>query len=463
MAPARLQRRSRDPALPQVGPAGGPLAERSRRQGASSGLVRYCPTVSPLPWKGKDPERQARRGAANNVLAAARSHPGDTMAAVEQLIRIQAYQAWVLEGRPAEGPCYEAPLFCATGEALWPDDMPYAVAHTLSYVAQGLDLVPWSEIVLSMARRAADRDPGGAAELTRVVTAATSRFEDQYQHARAGLYDAQLADDPQQAVRRALNAYSAMYEIDMALWLLGVLAKADLAGAIKPKFLGGPDGGTAQGAMLNEVLPLLGKTPLELPFALTYDAVLRNAIGHNELTITTVADELEVSDRKTGQTWPGGEIHQRLMLADFMVQAVALTADLEMSGRPLPERDSGVLTFTCDVMDNDIPLVVVGQLDSFHRLDSVGAWVDVADLRFCVDGQVSKGIVLTDRALMPGDVELTNDFIRAVRSKEWVEIERLALAPDLGHGLPVIKSMSGESYEIVRPADRHYVRATIKS
>lgn len=408
-----------------------------------------------------DPHRKDRRRAADSLLTAARSQPSDERAGLDQMFRILAYEEWVLNGRPEGGLRQAPPTFCGPGEVIWPDDLQYAIVHTLSYVAQSLDFVPWSEIVLSLARRATVRDPRGATELIAVVGAARERFEAQYGHARAGLNDASLADEPEAGLRRALNAYAAMYEIDMSLWLLGVLAKADQTGQIDPGYLGGPDGKTAQGAMLNEIVGLLSGTPLEFPFEMTYDPALRNAIGHNDVAISEAAEGLEVSDRKSGRTWSGTEVHGRLLMADFMVQAVALAADLDLSGRRPPSTDSGVLSFTCHLMDHGIPLVVVSQLDCFHRLDSVGAWVDAADLEIKIDGKLTTEMRLTDRARIPTRVPVDSQFVSAVQSSGWVEVQRLALAPNLGHQLPVVELMSAESYEIVRPADRHYVRARV--
>lgn len=426
--------------------------------------------------RGRGTGKQARRSPrpqrtpqqvtpGETLLRAARSQPGDITPALTELASMLAYGEWVGRGRPEAGPGMMPPLYCITGEAYWPEAVDYALEQTYAYVARALDLVPWSEIVESLSRRAFANDEVGRAQLNDSLRQALPRFSRQYRGGQIGLADIMHGDtnDPEIAIRRALLAYTALYEIDLPLWYLGVLGRAHSSGRISTDFLGGPEGSTAQGAMINEIQPLLQNTPLELPLSMTYDAVLRNAINHNDYEIVDHEGGSRVYDHRTARSWDARDVYQRLLTTSFMVEAIRLSVMLELGRRAAPPRDAGVLTFTCDVQDNEIPIVVIGQLAAFRDLDPEGEWIDKSSISIDVEDRVATRIALTERARIDASVSLDSRFEAAVRNRRWTEVLRLPLAPSLGLELPVVQTHSGGALEVVGPPDRHFIPIAVRS
>ena len=102
------------------------------------------------------------------------------------------------------------------------------------------------------------------------------------------------------------------------------------------------------------------------------------------------------------------------------------------------------------------PVVVLLQLWCFRDLDTAGSWLDRAVA--WVDDQPNDRctVHVGDYAESHGE-RLPATFLDPAIRSGWIQVRRLPVAPALGLGHPTITLTDERAYEIVGPADEHWV------
>lgn len=397
--------------------------------------------------------------AARDISAVAHFEKLDGPTAWRHYDRLLAYEEWVRAGRViADARPDTWPFMYRTANAFWPEAFEFLRHSAFQYVSKALGVAPWADIIDSLARRVSSEDPAGADALRDALAGAHARFLRQYREAFAAMEPSLNRMAKVARARVGLQSYAAIYETDLPIWFLGVVGQALTIGKVDPGFLGGPASPTPQGSMLNTVADVLKETPLYVPFTTAYSRELRNALGHNDYELTTTGDSFSLVDSSTGQTWSERDVWNLISSSQTMVQAVLMVAQSLLSRQGEDQfADCGVTSFTYDMTVSGTPVVVVAQLWCFRDLDPRGNWLARAELSIEQGKGGLESASLTPRARLSGSPISNTEVGRACAETGWVCIRRVPVAPNLGRGLPIIRSAEGELLEVVGVPDVHYV------
>jgi hypothetical protein len=413
------------------------------------------------PRKGPsgNPGRNAQ--AAKDVFGAAHFAKLDVPGAWKHFDRLLAYEEWVRAGKVLADARPDTWSFMyRTAMAFWPEAFEFLRHSAFQYVSKALGVAPWADILESLVRRVCSEDPAGAEALRGALAGAHTRFLRQYREAFVAMEPSLNRLAKVARARVGLQSYTAIYETDLPIWFLGVVGHALATGRIDPSFLGGPASPTPQGSMLNTVAAVLRNTPLEEPFATAYSRDLRNALGHNDFELGTTTDSFSLIDPSTAQTWSEQDVWNLVSSSQTMVQAVLMVAQSLLS-REGEEAfvDCGLTSFTYRVTVGGSPEIIVAQLWCFRDLDPHGEWLSKATLSIEPGEDDLETVSFTDRAKLSGSPVSDTEFGHACVKTRWVCVRRVPVAPNLGRGLPTIRSAEGELLEVVGVPDVHYVPA----
>jgi hypothetical protein len=403
---------------------------------------------------------KSRRTAAEDAVSAPFPRPDNFEEAWSQLVRMMAYEQWVEAGRPVDGllikdwPFIYRPFF-----ERWPEAFEFYRHNAFAYVSRNIGHMPLGEVVDSMLQRMKVMDPSGYLDFVKVLKQAGVRFQRQRREATSFLKVISQVQSPQDELRGILHGYANLYETDFPIWFLGVLGRGFQTGSLDPEFLGGPESKTAQGALIASVRESLDGTPLCRSFDLSFDRPLRNAVAHNAYEIVEGDSDLDVVDHTSGQRWSADEVWDRAVEAQHLHHAVVLASQLAVANEDklsVSMEDVGVLSFTWSMMGDGWPLAVVLQLWCFRDLDPRGSWIDAAELELAYAGDkaVSR---LTKNATTEGP-RRRGEVPREFREAGWAWVVRVPIAPNLTLGLPPVRTLEGDVYEIVGAPDTHLVR-----
>lgn len=399
--------------------------------------------------------------AAKDIVGAAHFAKLDAPGAWRHFDRLLAYEEWVRAGKVVADADPDTWSFMyRTAMAFWPEAFEFLRHSAFQYVSKALGVAPWADILDSLVRRVCSEDSIGAEGLRDALAGAHTRFLRQYREAFVAM-DPTLNRLAKVARARAgLQSYTAIYETDLPIWFLGVVGNALATGKVDPDFLGGPASSTPQASMLKTVADVLRKTPLGEPFLTAYSRDLRNALGHNDYELVITGDSFSLVDTSTDQTWSEQDVWNLISSSQTMVQSVLMVAQALLSReREEDFADCGVTSFTYRVTGNSSAELVVAQLSCFRDLDPHGKWLSRATLSIEPSENDLETVSLTDRARLSGSPVSDRDFGQACVNTGWVCVRRVPVAPNLGRGLPTIRSAEGELLEVVGVPDVHYVPA----
>lgn len=337
-----------------------------------------------------------------------------------------------------------------------PEAFEFVRHHSFAYVSSIAGLAPWSELLMSILRRAFELDPDGAEELLGSLDEAHDRFLRQYQQATKSFHAASELEDTVARLRVSLQSWAAIYETDVPLWLLGVLGQSLKKGSINSGAFGGPLTATAQSSLVNSIGEIVEGTPLEELLTGAYDPDLRNTLAHNDYEILVAQGSVALVDHRTSRRWSGQELWELVMAGQHLVQStlVAIQTVIATSKRA-DLRTAGVTTATYGVSETGLPIVVLSQLWCCRDLDPRGSWLDGGELKIrrFVDGDV---LMVGSQELISGD-GLPAETLDAIEKIGWASVQRLPVAPTLESGLPTVVNAEGEELEVVGPPDHHVV------
>jgi hypothetical protein len=191
----------------------------------------------------------------------------------------------------------------------WKEAFPFWRMSLYEYSERILGISPWTSTIRSVLARLRATNPNGVAAFEQLAFQERERAAIQLRNA-VERYDNLARERTRDSVRGLLNAYADVYEVDLTLWYLGVLARAYLTSEFDLDAFGGPRTRTAQAALIGQVEEALLGTPFAPMFAEAYDPVLRNAIGHNDYDLRPSGDTFEVREVYWPAVGPGGHRRQ---------------------------------------------------------------------------------------------------------------------------------------------------------
>jgi len=344
----------------------------------------------------------------------------------------------------------------------WPDAFEFYRHSLYLYLEQNLNLNPWGVILRSILTRAAATDPTGASAFLKSVSQEIGRFSTQRKNIAAPFnfqFDLSSVDSPEH-LRSLLRSYIDVYEVDFALWYLGVLGRTERTHRFHLGAYGGPASTTPQASLAEQVSKDVQGTPIGWLFDRAYDSELRNTIAHNDYEIVGRTGRLVVRNLTTGREWTQQDVLDRLTASLSLLEGVLHCAvyvhfvDQERSRADFP--DCGVIQVSFTVTGGHAPYLVLLQLWCFRNLDPSGDWIDKAGLRLSRAGDGER-LQLTENAWTEGKPISPGPVGDAFRRYGWSLVTRVPVAPDLGLGFPTIQDAEGTRYEVVGPADEHVV------
>lgn len=413
------------------------------------------------------PRRSAVARAAKAALDAGLPQLDDPAPAAEHMRRAMIYETWLKAGRDiTDLPANDIPSTYLRFFDVWPQDAFEFYRHRyFSRLVWLLGGVPWLSFTQSVVRRLAQRDPVGFSNLKSTLNGTEERFWRQNINAEHYIVATAEAQSEETRLTAGLQAWAAIYEVDMPIWLLGVLGKGISTGRIYPMFGGGPQSMTQQGSLVDSVGPTLVGTPLEKAFAQTYDTDLRNAMSHNDWELVHEGEKFTFVDHRTGRRWTEQECWDRIETGQVMLQSLLLLAQLIINDALQPDRfsDVGVLSATSwwpTNLDQPADLVIL-QLWCFHELDPPGSWLDrtSAVIELGSDGSI---IRLANAAVTYGSSGLDKHLLNGSRVP-WIRVIRVPVAPVSGLQLPTVTTSEGETYEVAGATDEHVLPLELRT
>lgn len=389
----------------------------------------------------------------------------DCAVAWEHYSKILSYELWLAEGATAPPPEHgDLPESYFAALERWPDAFDYVRHHMFMYVGGALGHVPWAEMLLSLVHRAVEQEPGSGQELTEALRSAHDRFLRQYQAAIQSTVSAARAESQVERLRAGLHGWAAIYETDFPLWFMGVLGNTLRSGRFDFSYLGGPGTRVAQASLVNTVRKNLAGTPIEALVNDVYVPLLRNVINHNDYEFVDTPDGIILRDHDTGTEWTEDFLWQVILASQKMLQSILVATQVVQATLPDETNDwadCGVMNMSYGATAEDLPVVVVAQLWCFRDIDPMGTWLERATLRVSAEEGDMESVTLTPRARLTGEPISSRPFGQAVRKHHWAWVVRLPVAPAIGLGLPEVTTAEGERFEVVAPADRHLLPASL--
>lgn len=413
-------------------------------------------------------EARQDQGALDELLQTIYPPLSDPTVAHEFYRRLMSYELWIQNREDDED--YREGLLPGWHEQVllrWPEGFAFYRQRAFEYVSRALRLRPWGAVVHGLLMRAVDRDPQGARDLRVLLEGSHDRYMRQRQNANSLLTAAHRAESSQEALRLALQFYQAVYEVDLPLWFLGVIGKALGTGQIDTDYLGGPQTRTQQGSLIEQVTGQLKDTPLSKLLQTCYDRHLRNSIGHNDIEIVTPAQGSGVAlvDHATGRSWTSEEAWEFVHASHEMYDAALMALQLFITGGDATVTpDMGVVSMVYAAPEGDLPIMVAYQLWCFRDLAPEGAWLresKVSVQSFNEGG--TEAVSLTDRATVTGVPVSGSPFGESLAKNGWARVVRVAVAPYLALGLPVVEIPVGEALEVVGIPDEFIVPVDFQS
>ena len=378
-----------------------------------------------------------------------------------------AYEDWIRSGRP-EIDIDVAQLFPPEYEQVYiqcPQGFEFYRHSLVTYLERTLHLSPCHSYISSLIRRIEQHDPQGHAVLLEDLSAEDVRanYTRQLRNSVMSLLDARKSNSnsSESNIKAALRAYCEFYEIDFPLLFIGILAKSERTGQIKPGAFGGLNSKTKKGALVKQILDELAGSPLEEIVENAYVPDLRNAVSHNKYEMVSNDNAVITGVRSTitGKEWTVEELNRIIRSANVLTNSVQAVAahGWHLRDALTSEKFSrfGIMNrLTFAIPDTPFLTIFVFQLWCFYNLDTLGAWVDAAKMTAEVDGnENTMRLLLGDTVIcsVPKTPEMVNAW-----SRDWVEIVRIPIGPDVGLAYPRYE-YENQQFEVLGVPDRHFV------
>ena len=393
--------------------------------------------------------------------------PTDSRKAQAYLQKVQAYEDWVLARRPQDRWSQTAeriPEEYLQLMRLWPDGFEFYRDSLAIYLERVLGLWPWHSHISSLLRRAEHLDADATAAFYAVANEASGRYTSQSNNAFSSLHDTLDLTSPTSRIRAILHSYCSIYEVDFILWFVGCLARSATTDRLDPDWFGGPHSGTTQAALVSQIADALAGSPLQEAFNGAFWPELRNAVSHNDYDILTdnTGRPHRVRRITTGKEWTIDEIERVVSAAYHManrIHAAAAHGTQRWEARQSDQLEKfGIVDTVFADSHGDHVTAFLMQLWCFYDLDPLGTWVDraTAIVEPGDDGHQHMTLGMGGICGPQMPTELSDRL-----SSGWIEVIRIAIAPDLDVGHPSYNA-HGRCFEVLGVPDRHIIPVKIR-